>query len=245
MSLRVLIVDDEPPARERLRSMLVEFGDFEVAGEAGNGEQALNQVYRLVPDIVLLDVRMPGIDGLEVARHLATMAEPPAVIFTTAFDEYALEAFESQAVAYLLKPIRAEKLKAALAKAGRLTRPQLQQVASATREPAHRSHIGVRGRDGLKLIPVDEVLCFNADQKYTTVRHLKGEELIEDSLKTLEEEFAANFVRIHRNALVNTKYLERIARDADGQHFVHLRGMAEPLEVSRRMAGDLKDRFRI
>ena len=245
MSLRVLIVDDEPPARERLRSMLVEFGNFDVAGEAGNGEQALNQVDKLVPDIVLLDVRMPGIDGIEVARQLATMAEPPAVIFTTAFDEYALEAFESQAVAYLLKPIRAEKLKAALAKAGRLTRPQLQQMASATREPAHRSHIGVRGRDGLKLIPVDEVLCFNADQKYTTVRHLKGEELIEDSLKTLEEEFAANFVRIHRNALVNTKYLERIARDADGQHFVHLRGMAEPLEVSRRMAGDLKDRFRI
>lgn len=245
MSLRVLIVDDEPPARERLRSMLVEFGELEVVGDAGNGEQALNQVDKLVPDIVLLDVRMPGIDGIEVARQLATLDEPPAVIFTTAFDEYALEAFESQAVAYLLKPIRAEKLKAALAKAGRLTRPQLQQVASATREPAHRSHIGVRGRDGLKLIPVDEVLCFNADQKYTTVRHLKGEDLIEDSLKTLEEEFAANFVRIHRNALVNTKYLERIARDADGQHFVHLRGMAEPLEVSRRMAGDLKDRFRI
>jgi two-component system response regulator AlgR len=245
MTLRILIVDDEPPARERLRSMLMESGDFEVAGEAGNGEQALNQVDLLMPDIVLLDVRMPGIDGLEVARQLATLAEPPAVIFTTAFDEYALEAFESHAVAYLLKPIRAEKLRAALSKAGRLTRPQLQQVASASREPAHRSHIGARGRDGLKLIPVDEVLCFHADQKYTTVRHLKGEDLIEDSLKTLEEEFTANFVRIHRNALVNTKYLERIARDADGQHFVHLRGMAEPLEVSRRMAGDLKDRFRI
>jgi two-component system, LytTR family, response regulator AlgR len=245
MSLRVLIVDDEPPARERLRSMLVEFGDFEIVGEAGNGEQALVQVDKLVPDIVLLDVRMPGIDGLEVARHLSTLAEPPAVIFTTAFDEYALEAFESQAVAYLLKPIRTEKLKTALAKAGRLTRPQLQQVASATREASHRSHIGVRGRDGLKLIPVEEVMCFHADQKYTTVKHLKGEDLIEDSLKTLEEEFTANFVRIHRNALVNTKYLERIARDADGQHFVHLRGMPEPLEVSRRMAGDLKDRFRI
>lgn len=245
MSLRVLIVDDEPPARERLRSMLLESGDFEVAGEAGNGEQALALVDKLVPDIVLLDVRMPGVDGLEVARQLATLAEPPAVIFTTAFDEYALQAFDSQAIAYLLKPIRAEKLRSALAKAGRLTRPQLQQVASAAREPVHRSHIGVRGRDGLKLIPVEEVLCFHADQKYTTVRHLKGEDLIEDSLKTLEEEFAASFVRIHRNALVNTRYLERIARDPGGQHFVHLRGLAEPLEVSRRMAGDLKDRFRI
>src|SRR6185503_21121933 len=136
MSLTVLIVDDEPPARERMRSMLAEAGDFEVAGEAGHGEQAIDLVDRLTPDIVLLDVRMPGIDGLEVARHLAALPAPPAVIFTTAFDEYALQAFDSEAVAYLLKPIRAEKLNAALAKAGRLTRPQLQQVAAATRAPA-------------------------------------------------------------------------------------------------------------
>ena len=103
----------------------------------------------------------------------------------------------------------------------------------------------MRGRDGLRLIPVDEIFCFHADQKYTTVKHVNGEDLIEDSLKTLEEEFVQTFVRIHRNALVNTKYLERIARDASGQHFVHLRGFPDALEVSRRMAGDLKDRFRI
>ena len=245
MNMRVLIVDDEPPARERLRSMLGEVGEFEVVGEAGNGEQAIDLVDKLTPDVVLLDVRMPGIDGLEVARHLATLPEPPAVIFTTAFDEYALQAFDSEAVAYLLKPIRAEKLRAALTKAARLTRPQLQQVAAAAREPTHRLHIGVRGRDGLKLIPIEDVFYFHADQKYTTVKHLKGEDLIEDSLKTLEEEFAASFVRIHRNAVVNTRYLERIARDASGQHFVHLRGLPDALEVSRRMAGDLKDRFRI
>ena len=245
MNMRVLIVDDEPPARERMRSMLAEAGEFEVAGEAGHGEQAIDLVDKLTPDIVLLDVRMPGIDGLEVARHLAALPEPPAVIFTTAFDEYALQAFDSEAVAYLLKPIRAEKLRAALAKAARLTRPQLQQVAAATRAPAHRQHIGVRGRDGLRLIPIEEVYYFHADQKYTTVKHQKGEDLIEDSLKTLEEEFSASFVRIHRNAVVNTRYLERIARDASGQHFVHLRGLPDALEVSRRMAGDLKDRFRI
>jgi two-component system response regulator AlgR len=245
MTMRVLIVDDEPPARERLRSMLAETGEFECAGEAGHGEQAIDLVDQLKPDIVLLDVRMPGVDGLEVARHLATLPEPPAVIFTTAFDEYALQAFDSEAVAYLLKPIRAEKLRAALAKAVRLTRPQLQQVAAAAREPTHRMHIGVRGRDGLKLIPIEEVFYFHADQKYTTVKHLKGEDLIEDSLKTLEEEFTASFVRIHRNAVVNSRYLERIARDASGQHFVHLRGLPDALEVSRRMAGDLKDRFRI
>jgi two-component system response regulator AlgR len=245
MTLRILIVDDEPPARERLRSMLVEAGEFEVVGEAGNGEQAIDLVDKLVPNVVLLDVRMPGIDGLEVARHLAALPDPPSVIFTTAFDEYALQAFDSEAVAYLLKPIRAEKLRAALAKAARLTRPQLQQVAAAAREPVHRLHIGVRGRDGLRLIPIEEVFYFHADQKYTTVKHQKGEDLIEDSLKTLEEEFSASFVRIHRNALVNTRYLERIARDGSGQHFVHLRGLPDALEVSRRMAGDLKDRFRI
>ena len=245
MKMRVLIVDDEPPARERLRSMLAETGEFEVVGEAGHGEQALQLVETLKPDIVLLDVRMPGIDGLEVARHLAAQAAPPAVIFTTAFDEYALQAFDSEAIAYLLKPIRAEKLRAALTKAARLTRPQMQQVALAAREPARRSHVGVRGRDGLKLIPIEEVFCFQADQKYTTVKHLQGEDLIEDSLKTLEDEFSASFVRIHRNALVNTRFLERIARDASGQHFVHLRGFPDALEVSRRMAGDLKDRFRI
>jgi two-component system, LytTR family, response regulator AlgR len=245
MSLRVLIVDDEPPARELLRSMLKDIEGFEVAAEAENGRRALEIYDSLQPDIVLLDVRMPGIDGLEVARQLATLPEPPAVIFITAFDEYAMQAFESEAIAYLLKPIRAEKLRTTLARAGRLSRPQLQQVATAARESPRRSHIGVRGRDGLKLIPIEEVLCFQADQKYTTVKHKNGEDLIEDSLKTLEEEFDASFVRIHRNALVNTRYLERIARDASGQHFVHLKGLAEALEVSRRMAGDLKDRFRI
>ena len=143
MSLRVLIVDDEPPARERLRSMLR--GDRRIRSRRRSGQWragASTWSTSCTPDIVLLDVRMPGIDGLEVARHLATLPEPPAVIFTTAFDEYALQAFDSEAVAYLLKPIRAEKLRAALAKAGRLTRPQLQQVASAAREadasPAHR-----------------------------------------------------------------------------------------------------------
>jgi len=120
MTLTVLIVDDEPPARDRLRSMLLEAQGFEIAGEAENGRRALELCDSLQPDIVLLDVRMPGIDGLEVARHLATLPEPPAVIFITAFDEYALQAFDSEAIAYLLKPIRAEKLRAALAKAGRL-----------------------------------------------------------------------------------------------------------------------------
>jgi len=242
--LKVLIVDDEPPARERLRSLLAEIADVEVAGEAANGREALGRTYELGPDVVLLDVRMPGMDGLETARHLNVLEEPPAVIFTTAFDQYAVEAFEAQAVGYLLKPVRKEQLAAALNRAGRLTRVQLQKLAAAG-DGERRSHIAARHREGVRLIPLEEVQYFLADQKYTTVRHVKGEDLIEDSLRLLEGEFGPAFVRIHRNALVAVKYLERIERNAEGQYFVHLRGCPAPLPVSRRMAGELKERFRI
>ena len=242
--LRVLIVDDEPPARERLRSLLAEIGGAEVAGEAGSGAEALSQAAALSPDVVLLDVRMPGMDGIEAARHLSTLEEPPAVIFTTAYDQYAVNAFETRAVGYLLKPIRKEKLAAALAQAGRLTRPQLQRLATAAKAE-RRTHIAARNREGLRLIPVEEVQYFLAEQKYTTVRHLRGEDLIEDSLRALEEELAADFVRIHRNALVAVRHLDRIERNADGQYFVRLRGCEAPLAVSRRMAGELRERFRL
>ena len=243
MKLRILIVDDEAPARERLKRLLAEIGDFDIAGEAAHGEEALKLAVDLSPDVVLLDVRMPGMDGLEAARHLNVLEEPPAVIFTTAFDQYAVEAFEAQAVGYLLKPVRREQLAAALTHAGRLTRAQLQKLAAGAE--ARRTHIAARHREGLKLIPVEEVMYFLADQKYTTVRHVNGEHLIDDSLRLLESEFSVAFVRIHRNALVGVKYLERIERDADGQYCVYLRGCEAPLQVSRRMAGELKERFRI
>jgi len=242
--LKVLIVDDEPPARERLRSLLAEIADVEVIGEAVNGHEALRETHDLAPDVVLLDVRMPGMDGLEAARHLNVLEEPPAVIFTTAYDQYAVEAFDAHAVGYLLKPVRKEQLAASLARAGRMTRAQLQRLAAAA-GAERRSHIAARHREGLRLIPIEEVQYFLADQKYTTVRHVNGEDLIEDSLRLLESEFGAAFVRIHRNALVGVKYLERIERNADGQYFVRLRGCEAPLQVSRRMAGELKERFRI
>jgi two-component system, LytTR family, response regulator AlgR len=244
MALKVLIVDDEPPARERLRSLLAEIGDVEVVGEAVTGEQGLQSAVELSPDVVLLDVRMPGMDGIEAARHLNVLAEPPAVIFATAYDEYAINAFDAQAVGYLLKPIRKEKLAAALLQASRLTRPQLQKLASSG-SGERRTHIAARHRDGLRLIPIEDVQFFLADQKYTTVRHLKGEDLIEDSLRTLEDELGAAFVRIHRNTLVSVRFLERIERNAEGQYFVHLRGCDAPLQVSRRMAGELRERLRI
>ena len=242
MKLRVLIVDDEAPARERLRSLLAELDQADVIGEAVTGEQALQRTVELAPDVVLLDVRMPGIDGIEAARHMNVLEQPPAVIFTTAYDEYAMKAFDAQAAGYLLKPIRKEKLAAALAHANRLTRSQLQGL---TRKSEVRSHIAARHREGLRLIPVDEVQFFFAEQKYTTVRHLKGEDLIEDSLRALEDEFGSGFVRVHRNALVSVRYLEGIERNDDGQYFVKLRGCEAPLQVSRRMASELRERFRI
>jgi two-component system response regulator AlgR len=241
----VLIVDDEAPARERLRSLLTEIGNLDIAGEATHGEQALKLAVDLSPDVVLLDVRMPGMDGIEAARQLNSLVEPPAVIFTTAYDEYAINAFDAQAVGYLLKPIRKEKLAASLAQAGRLTRPQLLRIAATTDAPIRRTHIAARHREGLRLIPLEEVQFFFAEQKYTTVRHIKGEDLIEDSLRSLEEEFGAAFVRIHRNALVSVRYLEGIDRNPEGQYFVRLRGCPAPLQVSRRMAGELRERFRI
>lgn len=241
VTLRVLIVDDEVPARARLKSLLAEIGDVAVAGEAGNGAEALALIETVAPDVVLLDVRMPGMDGLEAARHLNVLEEPPAIIFTTAFDEYAVQAFAAEAVGYLLKPVRKEQLAAALTRAGRLTRAQLQQLAAGD---ARRTHIAARRREGLKLIPLEDVRYFLADQKYTTVGHLGGEDLIEDSLRLLEDEFAQSFARIHRNALVAVRHVERIERNADGQYLVHLRGCATPLQVSRRMAGELMERFR-
>jgi two-component system response regulator AlgR len=240
--LKVLVVDDEPPARERLVSLLAEIEDVEVVGEAASGREALTRTGELAPDVVLLDVRMPGMDGLEAARHLNVLEEPPAVIFTTAFDQYAVEAFETHAVGYLMKPVRPEQLAAALTRAGRLTRAQLQKLAAGE---ARRSHIAARRREGLRLIPLGEVQYFLADQKYTTVCHVNGEDLIEDSLRLLESEFGQAFVRIHRNTLVAVRYLERIERNAEGQYFMHLRGCETPLPVSRRMAGELKERFRI
>ncbi len=245
MTQRVLIVDDEPPARERLRRLVAELGDVEVAGEAGTGIQAVQLAGELHPDVVLLDVRMPGMNGLEAARHMALLPAPPAVVFTTAYDSYAIDAFDAQAVGYLLKPVRAEKLGAALQRAARLAGRQLASLAAGDPQQVARTHVAARLGDQVRLIPVPDVYYFAADQKYTTVRHKNGSDLIEDSLRTLEEEFGAQFVRVHRNALVSVNRLAAIERDSQGQYHVVLRDIDERLAVSRRLAGELRDRFRL
>jgi two-component system response regulator AlgR len=243
--MRVLIVDDEPPARERLRRLLADQGDVDIVGEAANGEQAVRLAGELHPDLVLLDVRMPGMNGLEAARHLALFDSPPAVVFTTAYDTYAVEAFEAQAIGYLLKPVRAEKLGAALKRAARLGSPKLEALAAGDPQRAARTHVAARLGDSVRLIPVQDIFYFAADQKYTTVRHRGGTDLIEDSLRALEEEFASQFVRVHRNALVGVNSLASIERDAEGQYRVVIRDIGERVDVSRRLVGELKERFRL
>ena len=238
MKLRVLVVDDEPLARERLAHLVEEVPDAELAGIAASGEQALLLAGTLRPEVILLDIRMPGMDGLETARHLSRMPEPPAMIFTTAFDEHALAAFEVQAAGYLLKPVRQEKLEEALARARRPNRAQLTRIADGA-GGGPRTRIAIRARDELKLITVENILCFIADLKYTTLRHTAGEELIEEPLKALEDEFAASFVRVHRNSLVALAHVEGLEKDAEGHQVVRLRNGAGTLAVSRRLSADV------
>lgn len=232
--MKVLVVDDEKLARDRLRELLLEIGDHEVVGEAMNGTEALEKLPALNPDILLMDIRMPGMDGLEAAMHLMGMENPPSVIFTTAYDQHALDAFEVNAVDYLLKPIRKDRLAKALSKAGKLTLQQLHDVNQGQEEPIVRTHISVHLRGNIRLVPVSEILYFLADSKYVTVRTAKEEHLIEDSLVNLEREFGVGFLRIHRNALVSTDYIEGIEKDPTGTWRVVLKGLEKKLAVSRR-----------
>ena len=242
--MRVLIVDDEPPARDRLQRLIGEIPDCEVIGAVGNGLEALAACGSDTPDIVMLDVRMPGLSGLEIARHLSVLEEPPAVIFTTAYDEYALDAFEAQAVAYLMKPVRKEKLLRALRHAARISSARLTKIVQTTGAEHRREHICARLGEQLRLIPVSRIKYFLADQKYVTVRHTEGEELIDEALKSLSEEFATDFIRIHRNALVAEKYISAVEKTEDGQYAVRIRDCPEVLQVSRRHAAELIRRIR-
>lgn len=240
--MKALIVDDEAPARSRLRGLVDQLPDWEVAGEAADGAEALRQAVSAAPDVVLLDIRMPGMDGLEAARHLAGLEHPPAVIFTTAFDHHALEAFEAAAVDYLLKPIRRERLEQALDRARRPNRAQLNELGGAARSA--RTHICASSRGSLQLVPIEEVFYFLADQKYVSVHHAGGELLIEESLKSLEEEFGERFLRVHRNALVAADQLVGIEKTTAGGQVARLRSTGDRVEISRRHTPALRRHIR-
>lgn len=230
--MKVLIVDDEQLARQRLGRMVDDLDGYSVAGEAANGRLALEQAQQVAPDVVLLDIRMPGMDGLEAARHLSELPEPPAVIFCTAYEEHAVQAFDLQAVGYLLKPVRRDKLRDALSKAQRVNKAQLAALGGTDEQ--RRTHISARTRRGIELIAFEDVRYFQADQKYVTVRFVGGEVIIDETLRELEQEFAGHVLRIHRNCLVATAHIERLERGGPGQSQIHLRGVDEPLDVSRR-----------
>lgn len=238
--MRILVVDDEPLARARILRLVDTMPDAEVVAEAANGREAIQQVEHYEPDVVLMDIRMPGIDGLEAARHLNSMNKPPAVIFVTAYGDYALEAFDAQAMGYLLKPVQREKLEEALSRARQVTQGQLSAISSETSFGASRTHISTKHRGGMMLIPVREILYFQADQKYVTVKYTDGEVLIEDSLKSLEDEFGESFIRIHRKTLVARRHITGIARGNAGQFHVILKDHPDQPEISRRHVSDVK-----
>lgn len=237
--MKVVIVDDEPLARERLRNLLDAEPGVEIVAEAGDGHAALHACAEQQPDLVLLDIAMPGIDGLETARHLAAFEPRPAVVFCTAFDAHALSAFDAQAIDYLVKPVRAERLAAALERVRTFAAGR--EHAEGGEHSGERTHLCARMRGSLRLIPVEDVHYLQAEEKYVVVHHVRGEDLIEESLKSLEEEFGDRFVRIHRNCLVARHEIVELKRAGDGHVQAVLRHGDHPLEVSRRCVAGLRD----
>lgn len=236
--MNVLIVDDDPQAREQLSRLVSELDGYRVLEpSAGNGEEALTLIDSLKPDIVLMDIRMPGLDGLQVAARLCEREASPALIFCTAADEFAVAALQNTAVGYLMKPVQKEQLREVLQQAQRPTRAQLAALTRpvATDGNAPRTHISARTRRGIELVPVDKAIFFIADHKYVTLRHEGGEVLLDEPLKALEDEFGDRFVRIHRNALVARDRIERLQRTPLGHFQLYLRGLGDAaLTVSRR-----------
>ncbi|MGB5492813.1 MAG: LytTR family DNA-binding domain-containing protein [Woeseiaceae bacterium] len=246
--MKVLIVDDEKPARDRLRQILEDEDDYEVVGEAGNGHEALALAAKYEPDIVLLDIRMPGLDGLETAHHLNELERTPAVVFATAYDEYAIDAFEARAVGYVLKPVRRSRLTAALSQASKLAGSALRQVATEARMDTQRQNVCATVKGELKLIPIGDISCFIADQKYVRAEHDNGNDLLDESLKSLASEYSERFVRIHRGALVAVDRIERIEKTGDGKSQIVLRSGShvddKELIISRRHVAEVRRRLK-
>jgi two-component system response regulator AlgR len=241
--MKIMVVDDESPARQRLIRLLSEIpGDYELAGEAADGIEALELCRSRPVDLILLDVQMPGMDGLDVARELARLAPPPAVILVTAYEQYALAAFENNVEDYLVKPVRRERLQAALERARMPTRAQQTALAETPKaaQRARRHSLSAHYRGGLQTVPVDDIIYLQAEHKYVTVRHTGGELLVDESLKSLEDEFTDLFLRIHRNALVARSRLAGLEKGPDGSTLVRLRDCKDHLPVSRRHLAEIR-----
>lgn len=225
--MRVLIVDDEPLARARLESLMASHANVQVIGSLGDGDAAVEACQRLRPDVVLLDVEMPGRPGTAVAAELGRLADPPQVIFCTAYEQHAVSAFDVGATDYLLKPVRQERLAAALERA--MTR----RAPASVPAPAPVWLLARSGAEQLR-IPLDDVLLLVADEKYVEVHHTQGVRLIDDSLRQLESSLGDRVVRLHRNCLVPRQRLLGLATLPDGRVLARVDGTHQAPEVSRR-----------
>ena len=233
--LNILIADDEAPARNRLRDLLADIENVAVVAEAKNGKEAIDLALHTKPDLMLLDIRMPLMDGIEAAQHAQKLEPAPHIIFTTAFDAYAIKAFDLNAIDYLLKPIRLERLQAAINKAQALKPKQIEALKPLQK---NRSHLSIHERGRVLLVPIETIIYLRAELKYITVRTVEREYLIEESLTNLEAEFAEQFIRLHRNCLVAplfiTGYEKRKNEDDEQQWVAILNGIPETIAISRR-----------
>ncbi|MCG7200800.1 LytTR family DNA-binding domain-containing protein [Marinobacter pelagius] len=236
--MNILIADDEPLARERLRRLVSSLPGYHVCGEAADGDSTLQKVAELEPDILLLDIRMPGMDGMEAAARLSSLDNPPALVFCTAYDHYAIQAFDVRATAYLLKPVRKEALAEALDRVGRVNRVQRQQLAEGNSHK--RDQLAVRTHRGTELIDLGDILYCEADQKYVTIHHRGGETISDYTLKELEASYPDQLLRIHRNTLVGVRFIKALERTGENQNRIILRDRPERLPVSRRHAADVR-----
>jgi two-component system response regulator AlgR len=245
LALRVFIVDDEPPARKRMRDLLNDCSAqlaLDVVGEAGNGQEALDRLAEISADVVLVDIRMPQMDGIELAQHLNKLPKPPVIIFTTAYDAYAIKAFDLHAIDYLLKPIRLGRLFESLNRAREAVPVQTEVLRDLLPEP--RKNLSIHERGKIHLIPIEQVLYLRAELKYITVRTAEREYLIEESLNALEKEFATRFVRIHRNSLIAKDAIagfEKGGEEGESGWMVKLKGLDELLAISRRQQHIVKE----
>lgn len=242
MTLRVLIVDDEPLARARLRTLLGDCREPEAlaAGEAASAAQALALAQHQPFDVALVDIHMPGADGLQLAQALRELPQPPLVVFVTAHTEHAVQAFELEAADYLTKPVRLARLQAALQKVERLAKIQ------ADREPGPaQSWLIISERGRTVRVPLAEVLYLKAELKYVTVRTAEDSHLLDGSLSQLEDKYPGRFLRIHRNALVARNAIRALVRHHDPEEgegwAVRLAGIDELLMVSRRQTAAVRE----
>jgi two-component system, LytTR family, response regulator AlgR len=235
MLLNILIADDEAPARNRMRDLLAEIENVAVVAEAKNGKEAINLALQTKPDLMLLDIRMPVMDGIEAAQHAQKLEPKPHIIFTTAFDAYAIKAFDLNAIDYLLKPIRLERLQTAINKAHALQPNQIEALKPLQKI---RSHLSIHERGRVLLVPIETIIYLRAELKYVTVRTAEREYLIEESLTTLETEFGEQFIRLHRNCLVAPQFIagyeKRLNQDNEQQWVALLKGITETVAISRR-----------